>query len=559
MGKLKQFILDIFRYWKKPKEGDFVPNKEIFNFGVGIFGTIVADGLVLVWGIGCLLIGAVYKISFRDLWIIGFIGMLYSFIYNPIQMIVTDNLGNVPEKTMKKINNYLLPSAIIGALIMFIPNSFMERIIPAFSKIIGWPLVFNAFYVHFNKFVFKKLAPKFGKFRSLIIATWLPCLIATFLIIYIPFNDPSMKYATKLWLLNCLFSFYLKAFSQQRGALQNVISPKAEERVKINTILTLLGAPAYAIMGILVPILATTTGGMSSYATYKVYGIIFVVIGIPLTLFMAFGVKDRIILEKKHVTNVNMFNGFRDVLKNKYLWIYYISDNLQAFCWGTVNIVTIVVVYLLRQDWTLGLVTTITGFFGFPGLFLAPLLIKKLGRRNVLFLAKGLGYSYFIFAFMAIKTNVIAYLYIGLILSNMFNQAGYIARDCILPDIWDYQQFKSGKRLESSMGILNTLGSPIVNLLMMTVPIAYAAYGFTNDWSMLYDPVIRSNILNITLILTLLGHTVGIIPYFFYDLTEKKHAEIFKELERRKKEKDAELDSEPLADSSIEENKEVNL
>jgi hypothetical protein len=56
-------------------------------------GTIIVDAIGLGWGVGCFLIGAIYKITFRDLYIIGFINMITSLIYGPISLIIVDNLG----------------------------------------------------------------------------------------------------------------------------------------------------------------------------------------------------------------------------------------------------------------------------------------------------------------------------------------------------------------------------------------------------------------------------------------------------------------------------------
>lgn len=539
MNRVIGFFKNIFVYWKKPKDGEYVSNKEIFYFGLGTMGTIIVDAIGIGWGVGCFLIGAIYKITFRDLYIIGFINMLTGFIYGPIGMIITDNLGNVPKQTMKKLNRYLIPSAVAGGLFMLAPSTFLSNILPAFPKILGWNFLFGCIAAHYSKFILKKFSPRFGKFRSLIVTGWLPAMIATALIVYLPFRD--MYYPNKLWILNCLFGFFgmTKAFTGQRGALQNVISPNTQERVKINTVMTTLMAPIYGFMGILVPILATYTGGLNNYNTYRVYVMIFFLIGVPLTLFMGFGVKDRIILEEKHTTNINMFEGIRQVLKNKYLWIFYISDNMGAITSGVVSLVNIVIIYMLRQDWLMGIVNLFTGIFGFPGLFLAPFLAKRIGKRNMVLMARFLFYSYFLFAYLAVKFSNAYLLYIGLILSNLFNTSGNIARDTMTSDMWDYQQYISGKRLESSMGILNTLGSPVVTLLAMTVPVVYGVIGFTNDWNLLYMQDIRTKILNVTLLLCLIQHTLGIIPYFFYDLSEKKHAKIIAELEERKRSLDA--------------------
>lgn len=541
MNRIVGFLKSIFVYWKKPKDGEYVSNKEIFYFGLGAMGTIIVDAIGIGWGVGCFLIGAIYKITFRDLYIIGFINMLTGFIYGPIGMIITDNLGNVPKQTMKKLNRYLIPSAAAGGLFMLLPNTFLSSILPAFPKILGWNFLFGCIAAHYNKFVLKKFSPRFGKFRSLIVTGWLPAMAATALIVYLPFRE--MYYPNKLWILNCLFGFFgmTKTFTAQRGALQNVISPNTQERVKINTVMTTLMAPIYGFMGILVPILATYTGGLNNYNTYRVYVMIFFLIGVPLTLFMGFGVKDRIILEEKHTTDIKMFEGIKQVLKNKYLWIFYISDNMGAITSGVVSLVNIVIIYMLRQDWLMGIVNFFTGIFGFPGLFLAPFFAKRIGKRNMVLMARFLYYSYFLFAYLAVKFSNAYLLYIGLILSNLFNTSGSIARDTMTSDMWDYQQYISGKRLESSMGILNTLGSPVVTLMAMTVPVVYGIIGFTNDWNLLYMPDIRTKILNVTLLLCLIAHTLGIIPYFFYDLSEKKHAKIIAQLEERKRNLDAGL------------------
>ena len=536
------FAKSTITYWKKPKDGEYVSNKEIVLFATGIMGTIIVDAIGLGWGVGCFLIGAIYKITFRDLYIIGFINMITSLIYGPISMIIVDNLGRVPKSTMKKLNAYLLPSAVAGGLFMLLPNHFLAGFLPAFAKILGWNFLFGAVNAYYTKSVLKYFSPRFGKFRSFIVTGWLPCLIAAALIVYLPFRD--MYYPNRLWILNCLFGVFnmTKSFSAQRGSLQNVITPNTNERVKINTLLTTMMAPVYGLMGVIVPILATFTGGMTNYNTYRVYTMVFFLVGIPLTLMMGFGVKDRIILEEKHETNINMFEGIKQVLKNKYLWILYISDNIQAINWGTVNLVNILIIYMLRQDWLMGIVNLLTGFFGFPGLFLAPFFAKRIGKRNMVMMARLLHYSYFLFAFLAIKFSNAYLLYIGLILSNLFNTTGSIARDTMTSDMWDYQQYISGKRLESSMGILNTLGSPIVTLMAMTVPFVYGLFGFTNDWNILYMPDILARVLNATLLLSLISHTLGIIPYLFYDLSEKKHAGIMAELEARKRQ----LDEGPL-------------
>jgi GPH family glycoside/pentoside/hexuronide:cation symporter len=540
-GKVSTFIKNVFVYWNKPREGEFVPNKELASFALGCTGTIIIDAISIGFSAGCFLVGAIYKITFKDIFIIGLLNVPFNLIFQPISMIITDNLGHVPKKTMKWLHMIMIPSIVLGgALMIFSPTSFMENILPAFGKIVGW-IPFSWSVVQYLNILFLRwLSPKFGKFRTSILYGCIPGIISMLLLVYLPFMDYA--YPMRLFLLNLIFSMfntYKGAFTGQRGNLQNVISPSSEERIKINTFMVVLLAPVYGIINVVTPVFSTMTGGMTSYNTYRVLLPVFFGIGVPLTLFMAFGVKDRIILEKNHVTDISMFAGFKQVLKNKYLWILYISDNIQSIQNGCVAIINIVIIYMLRQDWMLGVILTVTGFFGFPGVFLAPWLSKKIGKRNMVLMARFLYYSYFICAIISIQTGSLIILLAGIVLSNLFNQSGYIARDTMNSDMWDYQQYISGKRMESSMGILGTLGSPVVTMLGMLVPAVYSMIGFTNDWNMLYVPHIRTEILFYTILINVAAHTLGTIPFFFYDLTEKKHKEIMTILEERKRQKEA--------------------
>lgn len=545
--KVKGVYSEVRTYWRKPREGNYVSYKEMLFLALGCSGSIVINSLEIGFSVSCFLIGAIYKITFRDLYIIGLLAMPFNFIYSPMNMLVVDNLGNVPKKTMKAMNCYLLPTIALGVALMFMPKNFLENIVPSFPRILGWILLFNGLQIYYKKFIFKKLSKRFGKFRIWIISGCIPCFIIMMLIVYLPFNN--MLYIDRLFVLNCLFGLFglFKPFTDQRGAMQNVISPKSEERVKVNTINTTILAPVYGIMNVLMPILATYTGGLTNIATYRIIAPIFYGIGIPLCLILALGVKDKVFVEEKHETNIGFIKGFKMIVKNKYLWISYLSDNISAFSWGVINIVNVVVVYYMRQDWLLGILATVTGFCGFPGLFLAPLLIKKMGKKNVVLLARGLYMSYFVFAFLSIKLDMVWLLFVGIVAYNLFNTAGSIARDCINPDVWDYQQYISGERMESSTGIINVIGTPIVTLMTMTVPLVYEKIGFTNDWNMMYVPEMRNKIFYVTLLLSMFGHIVATIPWFFYNLTEKKHKQIMEELKNR-----AEKAEEPVGELCLE-------
>jgi Na+/melibiose symporter-like transporter len=248
---------------------------------------------------------------------------------------------------------------------------------------------------------------------------------------------------------------------------------------------------------------------------------------------MAFKVKDKLFIEERHETNLKMFTGIKEVFKNKYIWILNVEGVMGAMQHGAVNLVNIIIIFSMRQEALLGVITMGISFFEFPGVFLAPFLIKKMGKRNVVLLCRFLFYSYFIFAFIALSTNQPLWIFVGLLISQMINSSGNVARGNMDPDMWDYQQYISGKRLEGSMGVLSMLARPFHVLLNMTIPLVYFAIGFTNDWNMFYVPEMMNQVFTWTLIIMFISHTLSTIPLFFWDLTEKKHAEIIKKLAER--------------------------
>ena len=65
------------------------------------------------------------------------------------------------------------------------------------------------------------------------------------------------------------------------------------------------------------------------------------------------------------------------------------------------------------------------------------------------------------------------------------------------------------------------------------VPYFYELYGLKNDYTVLYDPAVRTPIFNILIITTIISCVLCVIPMFFYNLGEKDHQKIIEELKER--------------------------
>ena len=107
-------------------------------------------------------------------------------------------------------------------------------------------------------------------------------------------------------------------------------------------------------------------------------------------------------------------------------------------------------------------------------------------------------------------------------------------------DIFDYQQWKTGKRLE---GFITQFGGMLVTAATMgsafILPYFYRHYGLGTDYTVLYEASIRTPIFNIMIITSVISSLLAVIPILFYNLTEKKQKLIIEDLKQRAQENDS--------------------
>lgn len=556
MAKLKSFIKntisDVKTYWHKPKEGDYISYKEFSLFCLGASANNSALTVLgyLTFTAGCFLVGAIYGIAFKDIYIIGLINIPLGYIWNIFNMQITDNLGDLPKSSAKKMKIVLIPLFIVGVGLFFVPQYLFENIIPALPQIIGGIITVNIFNIVYRIFVLKKLAPKYGKYRPWILTGVFPTLIFLALIVYLPYK--AMPYHTRLWVLHLMFAMFglFTSFTAQLSNIQNVISPNTEERVKVMSAGAFVYSLLPSLVGIIIPILAGT-GGLNNIKLYRTIVPIMAAIFSLMSLILFFGVKEKVVIAKTHKPQISFWQGSKAVLKNKYFWITNLSGVGNAITAGSIILATIMFVYSSRQDWMLGIFSGITGTAYIPGLLLTTFFIKKIGKKNLLLFSKLINIAALGGQFLALKINnvvlFIFFAYINILLCTPSN----IGSQAMIADIWDYQQYLTGERLDGFSGVFGLIFTPITMVLGMLIPTLYGRMGFTTDWDILYNNTLRASILNATLFVGIAANVLSAIPYLFYDLTEDKHKEIIKVLKQREQEEDAKHLAQKEAAASI--------
>lgn len=531
----KKSYSKLTKHWDVPRPGEYVSNKEFAYFCLGASGATMLQGVLsyVSFAASCFLVGTIYNIAFKDIYLIGLLAIPMMYLVEPINMFIFDNLGQLDQKTERKIHLVSLILLVMGISLYFVPQRLTEQIMSAFPQIIANLIVIGVLNVNYRLLVLKKLSPRFGKYKPWIIAGSIPALLIIILLVYLPFGE--MAYPTRLWVLHLMFSLYsiFDAFIAQKDNLHKVISPNSHERVRLMG----LGSYFYSAMLLLFttiyPVLAVYTGGQTSITTYRVFIPIFYIIGVAATMVLVFKVKERVLIEKDHKPQISMKKGFKEVLRNKYFWITNLAAMGNMIASGSITLVNVMFVYAIRQEWMLGVYALVITFAYDPGLIFCHVFIKWFGKRNMMLIIKGMGIIGLVGIYFAMKFES-PWLFIGAnFLSILFTAPLAPVQAGIDADIWDYQQYKSGERLDGCAGIFSLIMTPINRFVGGIIPLVYATIGFTTDWDILYVDSIRNQIVSVTILVSGLALLLSAIPFLFYDLSEKRHGEIVEELKDR--------------------------
>jgi len=526
---------DFKTFWNKPRPGEYLSNKEFVTF---CSGWAASDSVSAILGhisftATCFLVGSIYEISFQHIFMIGVLGLPFGYIWGPIGMVTTDNLGRPPKRTARLINLVRAASILAGIVMFFVPQEPFEAIVPGMPRILSVILITSPLSNIYSAFIYRWLAPRFGKFRPWVIAGILPNLAMLLLMAFLPFAE--IPYYNRLWAIFLVFRIYdmFSNYHKQVQNITNLVSPNSHERLKLMSYGDFIAGAFPAIVNAALPAVAMYTGGMNSLRTFQIVIPAFALAFAPFTLIMAFKVKERVILPPNEKPDINMFNGFREVLKNKYFWIFKFMNLFLDLDNGVVNIAQIIFIYSLRKDWILGFYTVFLNSAALPGQMFTPTLVKRFGKRAVFLAGRFATLIQLFVSYYAISKNNILLFFVASYAGYIVNSASVMARRAMIPDIWDYQQWMSGKRLEACSDIFNMVFSPFTTLITMTVPAVYAAIGFTSDWDIMFSEIYRNRVFQATIIMVIVSTALSILPFIFYDLTDEKHRNIIEDLKTR--------------------------
>lgn len=526
--KVHGVIDNVRYYWKKPPKGRYMSFKEIASYAFGGIGAylIVCMSIPCILGATNVFLSGTIGIRLTDMYIMYVIGVLSGIPLTGVRANIVDNTRNKAGKYRPYLLKMGIPCAVIFVLMVWFPYKKL-------SLLVGTGEVFG------------RQADYVAK-----------CAIV------LAFNIA----------LQFFYYFFYDAYEN----LIHVLSPNSQERADVASVKSIIYSFGPTVYNIIIPIIAALL--KTTQTDIKVYRIAFPVIGVVGTLlvFVVYAnTQEKIIQAKTHVIQIKFSDAIREVAKNKYFWIISLASWIGFLETAYANILYWLCNYggACSQP-TYAVITTVYGNASLWGMLLAPFCIRKWGKKKVQIVTNLFNiafilcmYPFFLGTSGAdgnIKNYVIWAVMACLYLNAVVGAFAHILNPSIQADIRDYQQYKTGERIDGMFAAVATIGSVITLITAGVLPALQEKYGmtvdvaqkvtsdaslmsrvlpgtgkpisqmlaeqlangqdnFTNASSALYDVNgILLPLLRILVIVAAVGATLNVIPFFFYDLTEAK-------------------------------------
>lgn len=529
--KAKDTFDRVRTYWKTPMAGRYMTFKEIAAYSGGGIGAY----MIITLGTACLLaanntlLSSTLGIDPTDMYIMYVIAVLANIPLTGIRANIIDNTRNKAGKYRPYIVSMALPTAIICILMVWFPYNKLEAIV-------GTGTIFGETKAYIAK-----------------------CAI--------------------IMVLNLFLHFFYYFFYDAYENLIHVLSPNTQERADVSAVKSVVYSLAPTLVNLFTPIIAqnifhTNTTDIRVYRLlYPILG----VLGILLCIIVYKYTEEKIVQARTHVVQIKFSDALRAVAKNKYFWIISLAGWIGFLEASYANILFWMYNYGGACSGNVyGLLITLYGNSSLWGMLLAPLCIRRWGKKSVLVITNlfNIAFILMMLPFTTKIDNLTIWLVMGCLYLNGFMGAfAHILNPAIQADIRDYQQYKTGERIDGMFSAVATIGTVIALATSSVLPIIYEKSGLTKEnafavtgrpevlnrilgdgrtvgeilqeqisngqdprnaaLSALYDPEILLNLLHILIIISAIGALMNVIPYFWYDFNERKQKSVVRVLKVR--------------------------
>lgn len=535
--KVKSVPSYVKSHWNTPNEGEYLTLKEMAAYTMSQAGTYIymtASGIVTFTA--SLFCGAIMEIPAMDFYLINLITTIIGYVImftNPVGMLIYENHGRLTPKMKVFAHATYFGQLLLGLLCYFIPANTFEGFMMGAPQIAGNIFVCNGLTGYITWLIRRLFCAKHGRVKPFILSCALPSAIILSIIPYLPVQN--VAYVVKLTVLHFAFTmmnFFYNNFSGVNG-LVAFMTPNSQERQKLYSIVPIITGFAPSVINIFFPILIATTGGYTSLKTYKIFVPIFALIGAFCSLAALF-CKERTIEEEIETRKkVSFFEGAKNALKNKYLWMINISNVVGQWQWLIGNLLQWWFIYSLREQTLYGLAASVVVIGMTPGNLLCVWLTKKFQKRDLLIASRAASIIAIFGMLFAIKTENIFIFLASLFIRNFLQTIDSGVSTGLGADVQIYHQWRFGERCDSISGVFTWFTNPLNLALGYFSPWILELMGFTSDWDVLYDTEICANVFSVHVWFTIISLFLATVPFIFYDFTKEKHDMCVTELQKR--------------------------
>lgn len=522
-AKIKTGVASLKKHWKTPPEGYYVNYKEFLNMALGS-GSVSFLSVIISWttiAINIPMMISYFKVSTGFIFIAGIVASLFGLVRAPILSMMIDNSNSKKGKFKPFLPWTSVLTVICFTFIPFIPEAWVSNIL--FSFDIPSIPIFSVAASH--------------------IEVSLGSLV--------------------MFLLIQIGTFFYTLLSQCLVGIEQTISPVSQERANIGAFKGLISNIPSSVVNIIIPLVAGivfagSDNPMNNIELYRWAFPICGIGGIAFVFFAYFGTEERVVVHKEYVAKVKFSDGAKQLFTNKYFWIITIF-NIVVGIRGNINMYLWICNYAIGGQsgaFALTVCNMVLNNALIPGMLLGPWMIKKLGKRNVMLIST-VGFT--VMAFMQLFTLKSPYLMlVAIFFQNLFNGLSYIAT-IMVPDVLDYQQWKTGKRLEGFWQNCNSFVMTFCGLFtsaLMPLFMSFGGVGFGDNIDIaLKNPDVMYGTFKSVTWLGIISSIICIIPIIFYDLSENKHANYIRALKIRAVVKN--YDNNELSEEDVEDLKKI--
>ncbi|MCD8333170.1 MAG: glycoside-pentoside-hexuronide (GPH):cation symporter [Clostridiales bacterium] len=349
------------------------------------------------------------------------------------------------------------------------------------------------------------------------------------------FTAPNFSVAMKtvyIAIIYILFGMSHTCINMPAGTLANVMTTSYSERGVLGAARELGSNIGQLICQNLGAVLLVAFCGTGAYtaAGYMKTAWILGAISIPMVIYCAVFCKERI---QPSVERVSFKESLGSLFKNKKaLNLGVVGFCFMIFLFFRLSWQTYFCIYYLGDS---TLIAPLLSAMNLPPiiiLFLAPAIINKIGKKNVMILGGGLIVVGGIL-FAVAQTNI-ALLYISSVVLGIGQSFPLTAVWAALPDAADYGEYKFKTRAPA---IIYTYGTFMVKMgqAITALVAGWILTGIGYDGTAAVQTAGATHgIYMANWIMIVLGGALVILTSLPYNLTKEEHAEIIKELETRR-------------------------